>query len=359
MEKTMKQKKKFLSLFLALALVLSLAPAASAKTSPYFIRVNRATCTVTIYATNSAGKRVEPLKAMICSVGKVERGTTPLGTYTLTAYRPLWCKMKDGSYGQYISQFRGNYLFHSVCYRQKDPSTLIPEEYNDLGQPASLGCVRLQTADAKWIFENCPAGTVVEIFDGSASDDPLGKPDKQVDYLDPTDPDSGWDPTDPRKENPWHDRFSIPSTTSPSTMPVELDGKQVFFQCYALKDKNGNPTNYIKLRDLALLLNESDAQFSVSWDKDTRSISLTSGEAYIPDGSENSTPYSGEQPCAPSAATLMINGKEVNLDSFTLDNGGSTYFRLRDLGNALDFNVGWRPAKGMFVETGRAYDPND
>ena len=197
--------KRALSCLLAAALALCLTAGASAKTvPPYYIRVNRATCTVTIYSTNAQGGWGEPLRAMICSVGKPGRGLTPTGTFTLTGYRPLWVKMFDNSYGQYISQFKGNYLFHSVCYRAKDPSTLIAQEYNDLGNPASLGCVRLQTVDAKWIYENCIAGTKVEIFDGTAADDPLGRPEKLVPSLDSSDPNSGWDPTDPRSENPWH-----------------------------------------------------------------------------------------------------------------------------------------------------------
>lgn len=201
--------KRVLSCLLAAALALCLTSGAAAKTvPPYYIRVNRATCTVTVYRTNEQGGRGEPFKAMICSVGKAGRGLTPTGTFTLTGYRPLWVKMFDNSYGQYISQFKGNYLFHSVCYKAKDPSTLMTQEYNDLGSPASLGCVRLQTIDAKWIYENCVAGTKVELFDGTAADDPLGRPEKLVPFLDSADPNSGWDPTDPRAENPWHAVFA-------------------------------------------------------------------------------------------------------------------------------------------------------
>lgn len=107
--------------------------------------------------------------------------------------------MFDGTYGQYSTQFFGNYLFHSICYTAPDPSTMLAQEYNMLGGVASLGCVRLQTADAKWIYDNCAPGTRVTIYD---SDDPgpLGKPERAVDVV-PAD--CGWDPTDPRVENPW------------------------------------------------------------------------------------------------------------------------------------------------------------
>ena len=64
-----------------------------------------------------------------------------------------------------------------------------------------MGCVRLTVEDAKWIYDNCPSGTYVEVYD---SDDPgpLGKPEAMK--LDADSPNKGWDPTDPDERNPWH-----------------------------------------------------------------------------------------------------------------------------------------------------------
>ena len=39
--------------------------------------------------------------------------------------------MIDDSYGQYATQIKGNILFHSVCYTEKDPSTLMTEDSPD------------------------------------------------------------------------------------------------------------------------------------------------------------------------------------------------------------------------------------
>lgn len=41
------------------------------------------------------------------------------------------------------------------------------------------------------------------------------------------------------------------NTAYASTQTVQVDGKPVEFQMYALKDTNGNPKNYIKVRDVA------------------------------------------------------------------------------------------------------------
>lgn len=167
---------------------------------PYYIMVNRAQSTVTVYGLDSSGYYTVPVKAMICSTGR-QGHATPTGTYTIGG-KWQWVHMLDNSYGQYVSQISGNILFHSVCYYKKDPSTLITEEYNGLGAPASLGCVRLQTVDAKWIYDNCARGTKITVYDGTTPG-PLGKPARVVDYIAPEQA-NGWDPTDPRAENPWH-----------------------------------------------------------------------------------------------------------------------------------------------------------
>ena len=76
----------------------------------------------------------------------------------------------------------------------------------------------------------------------------------------------------------------LPAATAyPSTPPVLVDGRPVVFTAYALKDENGNDTNYVKLRDVAQILNGSAAQFEVGWDG---SISIITQTAYTPNGSE-------------------------------------------------------------------------
>ena len=144
-------------------------------------------------------------------------------------------------------------------------------------------------------------------------------------------------------------------TAYASTQTVTVDGKAVEFQMYALKDANGNDTNYIKLRDLAYVLNGTAAQFSVGYDG---TISLTTGEAYQAAGTEMTTPYSGDRAYTGGAQTVKLDGQDVSMTAITLtdDNGGGyTYFKLRDLGAALGFNVGWSQEAGVFVESDQPY----
>lgn len=163
--------------------------------------------------------------------------------------------------------------------------------------------------------------------------------------LDPT-----WqDPTVLPPDIPWG---TWGATAYPSTQAVDIDGVAVEFQMYALKDENGNDTNYIKLRDLAAVLNF----FDVTWDG---SVSIDTGRSYTPNGTEHQTPFSGPQDCVGNSATgVRIDGEMTYLQTFVITDttgGGYTYFRLRDLGKALGFQVGWTTQCGVYVETDKPY----
>lgn len=146
----------------------------------YEIMVNKQACCVTIYCDGV------PIKAMTCSPGD----STPTGTFTLK-YKWRWLSLMGGVQGQYVSQIQGNYLFHSVLYDTTNPRTLHASSYNNLGKRVSHGCVRLRVADAKWIYDNCPSGTKITIYN-SSDPGPLGKP-----VLDKIPSNQKWDPSDP------------------------------------------------------------------------------------------------------------------------------------------------------------------
>ena len=165
---------------------------------------------------------------------------------------------------------------------------------------------------------------------------------------------------DPEEDGKWgvisltasSSESSVPATgiAYPSTQTVDVDGKAIEFQCYALKEGNGM-TNYIKLRDLADILNGSAAQFEVGWDGQ---VTVTTGQGYTKNGSEQKTPFSGNRTYKEATAKTLVDGKAADLAAFTLtdDNGGGyTYYKLRDLGTALGFKVDWTAERGIFIET--------
>ena len=168
----------------------------------YYIKINNLANVVTIYQNDGQGN-YSPVKAMVCSTGTY---TPKSGRYTIKG-RWEWLGLQGNVYGHYATQINGNILFHSVPYLRKyDPASLEYWEFDKLGTSASLGCVRLQIKDAKWIFDNCSSGTIVEFY-SSSDPEPLGKPSaprisSNTEYR-------NWDPTDPNPSNPWNNRTTI------------------------------------------------------------------------------------------------------------------------------------------------------
>lgn len=146
-------------------------------------------------------------------------------------------------------------------------------------------------------------------------------------------------------------------TAYASTQAVLVDGTAVTFQAYALKDANGNDTNYVKLRDVAQVLQGTAVQFEVGWNS---AVNIETGKSYTSNGSEMKTPFSGNRAYSLATAPTNINGAPAGLEAIVLldDNGGAyTYYKLRDLGTALGFTVDWSAEKGIFIETGSAQAP--
>lgn len=180
---------------LFLSLFIMKLPTSAKASSPYYIKVNKQQNCVTVYGKDKEGKYTVPVKAMTCSTGP----DTPLGTYnTLEKYR--WKLLMGDVWGQYSTRIVKGILFHSVWYYKMDETTLSSTQYNKLGTSASHGCIRLTVEDVKWIYDNCPLGTTVEIYNAKEPG-PLGKPETIK-----LPAGTGWDPTDPSSKNPFKDK---------------------------------------------------------------------------------------------------------------------------------------------------------
>ena len=176
----------------------------------YYIKVNIKENVVTIYTKDRTGEYTNAEKAFICSTGTY---TPTSGRYVIKSrWNTLRLEGDDSHkylYGIHVTQITGNILFHSVpyatgTYSQKgynvDHSSLLYEEYDKLGTSCSHGCVRLQAANAKWIFDHIEEGTVVEFY-SSNTPSPLGKP--VINPISQNVEKRNWDPTDYSYGNPW------------------------------------------------------------------------------------------------------------------------------------------------------------
>ncbi|RXT02843.1 hypothetical protein [Ammoniphilus sp. CFH 90114] len=126
------------------------------------------------------------------------------------------------------------------------------------------------------------------------------------------------------------------STTLPATptaSKVLVNGKEVSFEAY-----NINGSNYFKLRDIAMAVNETEKNFEVTWDSAENAINLTSNKAYTPDGKELTV---SDKPTVkqakPSGSRVLLDGLDYSFTAYNLD--GSNYFKLREIAEVIGFGV--------------------
>lgn len=165
----------------------------------YYIIVYTKNNTVRVLEKDINGKYNIDAKLFLCSTA-ISGKVTPAGLYSIDK-RYDWRAMFGGVYAQYAVRFYGNYLFHSVPYYSVAHNDLEMDEFEKLGKPASLGCVRLCVRDAKWIYDNCPNGTQVRVVSGKNGPD--HSETEAVPSLNYDSKYKGWDPTDPHKNNPY------------------------------------------------------------------------------------------------------------------------------------------------------------
>lgn len=133
-------------------------------------------------------------------------------------------------------------------------------------------------------------------------------------------------------------------TAVPTTSAVMVNGETVDINTYAI---NGN--NYVKLRDLAYVLSGTEKQFDVYWQDDVTdaTITLTTGRAYTEIGTEMGAKGTEAKDAVASTWNIYLDSQKVSLAAYTID--GTNYFKLRDLGQALDFGVAWDGANNAII----------
>lgn len=160
------------------------------KQPSYEIKINKQMNCLTVYAPDGDNGYIIPVKAMVTSVGD----DTPIGTFK-TPEKHRWREMVTGAYSQYATRMiKGKgFLIHSVIFDIPDNQTLWTDTFNGLGVLRSLGCVRLNTGNAKWIYDNCAVGTAVTVYESETAS-PFSKPGTiplpEGQLYDPTDPDA-------------------------------------------------------------------------------------------------------------------------------------------------------------------------
>lgn len=124
-----------------------------------------------------------------------------------------------------------------------------------------------------------------------------------------------------------------------SNAKVAVNGAAIAPQAYTI-----DGYTYFKLRDVANALVGTEAGFDVAWDKAARMTVLTTGAEYT--ATANTDAAAAAKAVAKlSADAVKVNDAEVVLEAYNI--GGYNYYKLRELGEALGFEVTWDKAARM------------
>lgn len=146
--------------------------------------------------------------------------------------------------------------------------------------------------------------------------------------------------------------LALPATAAEATVQsVEILGVPLDLSMYTLYDENGYATNYVKLRDVAWAMQYTSLPFNVDYDGSTL---VTTGVRYVTQGGEM-TLLGPVASATMYTAVLTVDGVGVQKEAVLVTpvgaQNGNFYYKLRDLGEAIGFTVGWSESRGVYIET--------
>ena len=129
---------------------------------------------------------------------------------------------------------------------------------------------------------------------------------------------------------------------APSTNTLVLNGKETKFPAFVISDYN-----FLKLRDIAALLNGTEKQFSIGWDPHTNTVTIETGKGYTSVGDELKDLVNGNIKAVATPQKIIVDGKPISIAAYNIN--GYNYFRLRDIAILLNFAVDWEGTGGVIT----------
>lgn len=152
----------------------------------------------------------------------------------------------------------------------------------------------------------------------------------------------------------WDKASSTAETVKDSSQSITLNGEKIDLDTIVLPaDLNGGDVTYVRIRDMAALLDGTTAQFNVDWANGA--IQVATNNAYTArNGAELQRVERADNTYKINTVPVLFDGQATSLESIILTDvhgGGHTYFKLRELGAAIGLRVDWSPEQGIFIET--------
>lgn len=117
-----------------------------------------------------------------------------------------------------------------------------------------------------------------------------------------------------------------------NTKKITLDGEEVMVGAYDVEGYN-----YLKLRDVAAILNAKKCQFSVGYDEPTKLISVELAKAYEKVEGDLAEIKDEKAKAIVSVKKILVNGEEKEIKTALINE--YNYMQLRDLGSLVGLDV--------------------
>ncbi|WP_294985385.1 hypothetical protein [uncultured Fenollaria sp.] len=127
-----------------------------------------------------------------------------------------------------------------------------------------------------------------------------------------------------------------------NTKKVTLDGEEVMVGAYDVEGYN-----YLKLRDVAAILNGKKCQFDVGYDKPTKLISIELAKAYEKVEGDLAEIKDEKAKAIIRVIKILVNGEEKEVKTALINE--NNYMQLRDLGSLVGLDVKYDAANKVIM----------
>lgn len=140
-----------------------------------------------------------------------------------------------------------------------------------------------------------------------------------------------------RMEQPVSALLQQKATASPATAQISVNGTPVTLPAY-----NIDGSNYVRVRDVAVLLRDLPGGYDVQWNAAMNRVELTSMASYTPLGTESAPLPAGNRTVYSIIEPTAADGMQHMVAAYNID--GNTFYKLRSLGSLCGFTVDWDDA---------------
>ena len=132
--------------------------------------------------------------------------------------------------------------------------------------------------------------------------------------------------------------LAVPASAAAPSVALSQQNLVVNGQPIDCEKYNIGGSNYFKLRDIAYLLNGGGSEFEITWDKATSSVAIETQKHYTPVGGELEIHQDQSRTAVRSKQTILVDN-QLHSEYTVYSIGGNNYFKLRDLGKLIGFDV--------------------